>query len=367
MVGTLWYRSVKEAPQKILVCRTDRIGDFVSSLPVFEVLGNRLGLKVSVLCRPLTAPLLENNPFVSQVILYQPQRTKEVLEEIKAADFGAILALVNDPAALGLLPRLQEIPVRIGPLSKPKMLFYYNYPVLQKRSRSVQNEADYNLDLLRPLGYDGSNRPKPKLYFTELEEQGFLGRLQELLPRLDPTQGYVVVHPGMSGSALNWPESHYGELLGRMVERGLRVVLTGMGAQEALLVDRLVQGIPQRFQPQVFGLVDRLGLRELGLLCRFARGFVGPSTGPTHVAGAAGVPLVSFYPPILVQSATRWAPYQAQGQIFTPDLPCTAKRCCQLGACPVKGQATSDCMASLAVEPVFEAIWSSLRPKPAGP
>ena len=363
----MWYRSVKERPQKILVCRTDRIGDFVSSLPVFEVLGNRLGLEVSVLCRPLTAPLLENNPFVSQGILFEPDREKEVLGEIKSRRFGAILTLVNDPTALRLLPRLQEIPVRIGPLSKPKMVFYYNYPVLQKRSRSVQNEADYNLDLLRPLGYNGSQPPKPKLYFTPPEERDFLARLPALLPRLDPEQGYVVMHPGMSGSALNWPESHYGELLGRMVERGLTVVLTGMGSQEALLVERLVQGVPQRFQSQVFGLVDRLGLRELGLLCRFARGFVGPSTGPTHVAGAAGVPLVSFYPPILVQSATRWAPYQAQGKIFTPDLPCTANRRCRLAVCPVKDPSSQDCMASLAVEPVFEALWSNLRPNPVVP
>ncbi len=40
--------------------------------------------------------------------------------------------------------------------------------------------------------------------------------------------------------------------------------------------------------------------------------FIGPSTGPTHIANALGIHTISIYSPIKVQSALRWSPFFKQ-------------------------------------------------------
>jgi ADP-heptose:LPS heptosyltransferase len=170
----LFLRKLKEQPKKVLVARTDRIGDFVLTLPVLEVL-RKSGIAPSVLCRSLVTPLLENNPFVDSIIAVDSPGS-DPLDEIRPQEFDCLLVLVNDPIIRGLLPRLKDIPVRIGPLSKPSVFFSYTHPVFQKRSRSLMNEAEYNLELLEVLNLKSIDPARPKIYFRPGEIQGFRER-----------------------------------------------------------------------------------------------------------------------------------------------------------------------------------------------
>jgi len=330
----------------------------VSSLPVFEVLSNQLGMEVHVLCRPLTLPLIENNPFVEVAHSYQPELEAHLVKQLQLAQFDAMLVLVNDEIALRLSGKLKKIPVRIGPVSKPKAWMQYNYPALQKRSRSIKNEAEYNLDLLKIFGYDQPVGPKPALYFQPEEKATLTEKLScrnsEFL-----SQGYVVLHPGMSGSALNWPVAEYQALLAWLVGQGLLVVMTGSGEAEQELVCGLREALDPKDREKTLDLVDQITLRELALLCKNSRLFIGPSTGPTHVAGAVDAPVISFYPPILVQSHTRWAPFQANSVIFTPEVDCPVERKCNGESCRDFG-----CMGTLSQIKVQQACLDKLRPNP---
>lgn len=355
MEGTLFLRRIPKGPKRVLVLRTDRIGDFVLSLPVFEVLSNRLGLTVEVLCRPMTLPLLDHNPHVSLVHSYTAELEQHLAEKLSKDPFDALLVLVNDEVARRMVPKLHHIPIRIGPLSKPGMLLHYTHPAVQKRSHSIKNEAQYNLDLTQAFGWDGKNPPKPQLYFDALEEQAFGPWLAQLEPSMDLAEGYVVVHAGMAGSALNWPQAHYAELL-RLLSAKQQVVLTGASAEETQNNQALIETLPQAQQTKVFNLSQKLSLRQLALLCRFAQTFAGPSTGPTHVAAAAGAPVVSFYPPVQVMSKTRWAPFLAPGTLFEPQVLCGQKYKCIEAQCP-----HYDCMERITPEQVATACMANAR------
>ncbi|NQU64592.1 MAG: glycosyltransferase family 9 protein, partial [SAR324 cluster bacterium] len=174
-----FFRKLKKNPTKLLVARTDRIGDFVLTLPVLEVL-HKAGIKASILCRTMVTPLLENNPFVDRIITVD-RPDADPIEEIHAYGFDTLLVLVNDPIIRRLLPRLKDIPVRIGPLTKPSVFFSYTHPVLQKRSRSVMNEAEYNLELLGIFGLKPAQPPRPQLYFQEDEIQVFCAARPDIL------------------------------------------------------------------------------------------------------------------------------------------------------------------------------------------
>ena len=142
-----FLRKLKQHPQHILVARPDRLGDFVLTLPVLEILRTVYEFEFTVLCQEAVKPLLENNPFVDTIITVKPDR-EVLIDEIRTQNFDCILVLVNDPVMRKLLSKLHFIPVRIGPLSRPIALFHFTHPVVQKRSRSLRNEAEYNLELL---------------------------------------------------------------------------------------------------------------------------------------------------------------------------------------------------------------------------
>ena len=69
----LILRSPKKLPQRLLITRTDRIGDVMQTLPAIEAAATALNRPVSILCQEVTAPLFKNNPFVDEVIALSPK------------------------------------------------------------------------------------------------------------------------------------------------------------------------------------------------------------------------------------------------------------------------------------------------------
>ncbi len=348
----VFVRKLKRISQKVLIARTDNIGDFVLSLPVFEVMGKDLGIDFSVLCRNSVTPLLNNNPFVNDVItIGSGKQPKEVIREIESGRFDTLLVLVNNPTIRTLLPHLRAIPVRIGPLSRLSVLFNYTHPVIQKRSRSVFNEAEYNLELLEIFGQKAINPINPKLYFSDDEIRDFKLKFKVFSSNQDSAPFRVVFHAGMRGSALNWSESHYCELLTMLLEKDVLVVLTGSGDSEVKLNKNLVDCVETRFPEQLHNLTEQLSLRELAVAMTLSGLYIGPSTGPTHIANAAGTPLISFYPPLRVQSAKRWEPFLADSRIFTPQVHCGQKYSCIGNKCD-----HYNCMDSISAEDVITEV-----------
>ncbi len=57
--------------QRILITRTDRIGDVVLSTPVIYNLRQAFPkAHIAFICRPYTRQILEGNPYLDEVIIY---------------------------------------------------------------------------------------------------------------------------------------------------------------------------------------------------------------------------------------------------------------------------------------------------------
>ncbi|MBU3917939.1 glycosyltransferase family 9 protein [bacterium] len=325
---SIFLKKLKHIPKNILISRTDRIGDFILSLPVFEALKTETNAKVSVLCNELTTPLLDNNPFVDAIISTDSFPNHDsLIKKIVSYQFDALLVLVNDSVILNLLPDLKSIPVRIGPLSKPQAFFKYTHPVLQKRSKSVQNEAEYNLELLKIFNINTISPVKPRLYISRQETNDFEATYNDLFNFINKSPT-IVFHAGMNGSALNWKLEYYQLLLLKILKSNFNVVLTGSGESESDTNRQLLKSAKPTFSGQIIDVSNKLNLRELAVSISLSHLFIGPSTGPTHIANAVNTPLISFYPPIKVQSAKRWEPYLADSHIFSPEVDCRQKYNC---------------------------------------
>jgi ADP-heptose:LPS heptosyltransferase len=305
---------------RILITRTDRLGDVILSTPVLEALKRHYpDSEITFLVRSPIAPLLEGSPFLHEVLTYEPDRRHRglggffrLMEELKSRTFDVSVSLVSDLRVSAAIFGV-GVPVRIGPWSKPHSWLFYNRGLRQRRSHVEMHEVDYNLQLLQRLGIRRGMRKiatrvdvaQAELDWAKvwLETRGVQG------VGVRDSRPLIVIHPGMGGSALNWPESHYVELAKILLERDFQVLVTA-GRDEEELLGRLEQVFQaSERKPLFYGGLAAEGIEKLAALFSFAKVVVAPSTGPLHLAVALRKPVVTFYSPVRVQSAIRWGPY----------------------------------------------------------
>ncbi|MFH1223388.1 MAG: glycosyltransferase family 9 protein [Pseudomonadota bacterium] len=161
----------------------------------------------------------------------------------------------------------------------------------------------------------------------------------------NPYSGYIVVHSGCGGSALNWRFSYYAELASRLSEStGLAIILTGSDKENSI-----TSSIKQHVRGKCFNTAGLFSLKELVAVISEAKLFIGPSTGPMHIAAACAVPLVSIFSPVRVQSARRWGPYSKNSIVISPRVTCPAKLKCLGDRCE-----SYNCMDMVSIDDIFE-------------
>ena len=74
----------------------------------------------------------------------------------------------------------------------------------------------------------------------------------------DTSINCVVMHPGMSGSALNWPKQHYQELLKKLIAKNIFVLLTGASESERVNNDRYIFNLDSAQQKQALNMPKNL-------------------------------------------------------------------------------------------------------------
>jgi ADP-heptose:LPS heptosyltransferase len=312
----------------IVLIRMDKLGDLVLSLAVDEhpVLRGRVHWFVtqglSFICeqaapkRPCTEFKRGFSPFEFWR-MYQWLRTRR----------PQVVVLLHNPWWVSAASWLAGVPVRIGRRSQWHSFLFVNLPVRQKRSAADRHESDFNFDLVEwgfnKLGvrqYD--HLASLKKTFLRLVAPNPFGTVAA---RGLKAQGYRVVHPGMAGSALNWSQTHFVELIERL-KREMPVVITGTKMDQKFLTEvAALKG-----QPGVHWLVDELRFSELLDLLSQASSVIAPSTGVLHLAASLGTPSVGIYSPRKVEHPRRWGPkgqsvtylvpQVADAEMFAPDV-----------------------------------------------
>lgn len=311
---------------KIIFIRADKIGDLICSLPVDQdpyfsdhqtswviAKGLKFITDFSVPKRKaLEINLSEKwNSFWS---LYSHLRSEK----------PDMTMIFHGPWWVSLATWLARVPTRAGKVSQWHSFLFLNKGIRQSRSESSQHEADYNFALAKETFHLPAENKTPVLKIHAPVNERIFDYFN-----LEP-QKYFVVHPGMAGSALNWPEKFYSDTIASLVEN-YPVAITGTPAD-----DKWLEGIKRHWQnhDQVRWLQGKLTAVELLSILTHSRGVVVPSTGVAHIAAACGVRVVGIYSPIQVQSKTRWAPRGENAVALAPDVECPEKFVCAREKCP---------------------------------
>jgi lipopolysaccharide heptosyltransferase II len=345
--------------KRILVVRTDRLGDVVLTLPLLSILRqHHPQAHIAMLTGTYAGELIAGNPFLNELIPYDEGgrlipfgRIRRMLGE---KNFDAAV-IVHPTPRLALLAFTARIPIRIGTGYRWYGLLF-NRRIFTHRKTAERHEAEYNCELLTPLG---CALPKDGQFDFTLKIPESAERAAETLLREIGIAGsgrFAVLHPGSGGSAREWPVESFGHLAAEFVERfGMPVLVTGTASEM-----HAVESVVRISGGKAMGVAGRLGIKELAALLRRAALVVANSTGPLHIAVAVGTPVLGFYPQIPVMGPRRWGPYTRNARVLVPEKPIDCAECTGVAGTPCA------CMASISVEAAVRAAGELLELNHAG-
>lgn len=325
--------------KKVLLIRLDRLGDLIVTVPVDQLLKD-----VDV-----TWFVPKGAGFVT--FYSDPKRRAFEIEKkfqfssflwtwrfLKNSHFDAAV-IFHSPWWMSFCLWIAKVPIRVGVKSQWHSYLFLNRGIRQKRSQARFHELEYNKKLLVE-GLDLGMQELVPLVLRPLEDPDLL--LRHALK----SQEYVVIHPGMGGSARNWPVEHYARLIGELSKK-MKVVVS-MGAGDAPWVEPI---------HKIVGVVENVNWLTLHktedwlTLLKHARALVAPSTGTAHIAASLGTKVIGIYSPVLVQSPRRWGPLGPRVTTLVPKADCPGTMSCLMEKCP-----HFDCMRTVSVDQILELL-----------
>lgn len=238
--------------------------------------------EIILLVRNYNYEIVKNLPYVDRVYKIDDFRQEELLEKIKYFNADIFVALYND-SYIAKLAKASGAKKRIGPISKLSSFFAFNHGVYQKRSKSVKNEADYNLDLIRkidPEKFDELFEKETKIYL----EKNHREVAERFFKENNIGEKTLVVNPFMGGSAKNITDDQYVSLLQKIYDRveNLNIIITCHISEE----ERGQNIINKIGRERVYLFANGGSLLNLAAVIERGKVYFGGSTGPTHIAGS---------------------------------------------------------------------------------
>jgi ADP-heptose:LPS heptosyltransferase len=294
---------------KVLLIRLDKIGDLICTLPVDQVLDPeqydvtwavQKGLGSVVNLGDKSRKFLELDKADAKI---SAARLRDFL---KSENFDYAVSF-QCPWWVNFELFKAGIKHRAGVKSQWHSFLFLNEAVRQRRSLAEKHEFDYNLEIV--LKTFGLKQTKEFIQFR-IDKP----KQKDLLFKYNLSENdYVVVHPGMSGSALNWPQSSYIDYIQKLLDQNKKVVITGTDSDEPYLTE-----IKKKYadHAQVLWLQSKLNLNELVQLLAYADYVVVPSTGVAHIAASVGAKVKAIFSPVRVHHPKRWAPRGSDVEIW---------------------------------------------------
>ena len=329
------------APRKILIVRTDRIGDVVLTLPIAHLIKKKYpGSELFFMVRDYTSTLVENHKFVDGFLIYDEEKSFSAqLNEIKKYDFDSAV-VVHPSLRIALLIFFAKIKTRIGTGFR-WYSFLLNRKLYEHRKHGTKHELVHNAELLKFFGIE-EKIDEESVEFGITVSKKASRKIEELFreSKIDTSRPLVVIHPGSGGSAVDFPVDGFKELVSYLSELNVELILTGT-KKEYKICEEISSLKTKNF-------AGKFDLEELIALINKSDILIANSTGPLHIAAALGKFVVGFYPKFPAASPIRWGPFTNRKLVFTPALDCAN---CTRKQCEEK-----NCMKSISAEDVFKKL-----------
>jgi ADP-heptose:LPS heptosyltransferase len=316
---------------KILLIQLRAIGDVVCTTPAIAYTRAAYpNATIDFLVEPISAPLLQTNPHLNEVLVYDKKHPAAEIRRVRARRYDAVIDFMNNPRT-GALTAFSGARWRVG-FERSIRRFLYSLPVRPAL------EPEYV-----PLR-------RIKLIQAWLRDQGVP------LPKLENVRPSIVLSSDDEAFANNWIKSE--RLEGRRLVimlpihkhaicrwrpegfravarqlsaiSGVRVYL-GWGPGEETALREVAHGIEN-----IVGFCPPAELRQIGAIYKRASLVLANNSGSMHLAVAVGTPTATIYGPTRpIDWSPSYCPEASNGRdavLIAPEVACLG---CRLKECPV--------------------------------
>ncbi len=346
---SLAWRMIRAPIKTILISRVDNLGDAVLLYPAAGILkknypdtrllflGQRYQRAIIQACSHFDGFLnwdeVKHEPLDRQAAFFKDNNIDVIVH-----------AKPRRPIAVAA--KKAKIPHRIGSFDRVFHLTTCNHLPIQVRRWSKLHEAQLNIRLLSPL-LEKTNYPLDELAsylgFHRIKHHDAVARRY-----LSTGKFNLILHPRSLGHAKEWDVKHFAGLIDLLPIDQYNILVTGTKQEGETLKEALLEPYKHR----ICDLTGRLSIRELISLISCADGLVAASTGPLHIAAAAGIYALGLYVQKWQLHPGRYAPIGARASAMVYDEHCPT--CLADKEC--------DCINLITAERVFAKMstWSKL-------
>lgn len=350
------------APKSILIIQLTSIGDVTMTTPVIEGLREKYPeARIAFLVDEPSLNIVKDNPFLDEVILFDEYRYFEeiktkrktiaeveselghFIEDLRSKKFDLVLnfhlsrraaivsKLIGAREAIGLNIDDDENLFLHG-----NLWMYYRYlRMFVKREgehfERFSHQAELNLRIAGVRPQD----PRTTIFIDDAAEKEADG----FLPQDELNEWIVGLAPGANWPSRRWRAEKFAQLGDELVRQyGARIILFG-GREDQDLAQQMI-GV---MQAKPIDTTGRLSLKGLAALLSKCRVLISNDTGPIHIAGAVGTPVISICGPSFR------GPYGGNGHlILQADIAC--RDCARTGCDDHR------CMELIGIESVMKAV-----------
>jgi ADP-heptose:LPS heptosyltransferase len=287
-------RAPQTRPKRIVVFRRCCLGDTLMMTPLLRALDTAYpDAAITYAVGKWSAAGLHQNPHIDQILSLPDRPTwrewVRICGALRLRRFD--LAIVPERSPLPALAlALAGVPRRVGLDSAGRgFALTTRVPIEEPR-----HETDLALDLARSLDLLADER-RP-LYRPSAAA---VAQIERLLAAHGAHEPLFVVHPGgganpgVTMDSKRWPAARFATVTAALRERhGGTIILVGAESDRAL-VDATLAAL----DGAALDLCAQLSLDQLGALCARATLYLGNDAGTTHLAEAAGAPVVAVFGP----------------------------------------------------------------------
>ncbi|MFH1994411.1 MAG: glycosyltransferase family 9 protein [Nitrospinota bacterium] len=303
---------------RIIISRTDSIGDVILTLPMAGILKEKYpNAEIIFLGQDYVRPVVDASIHIDSFLSWDSLKTlsrAQQVEQIRSLQADVIIH-VFPRREIASMAKLAAIPLRIGTARRVYHLLRCNRLSFYSRTRSNLHESQLNIKLLAPLGIKRLYGRDEIYKYYGLERIGKLP--EEISSLLSKDQFNLILHPKPRGSAREWGLDNFEQLVKILPEDRYKIFITGTANEGEEMAEFLA-----KMKGEITDLTGKLTLAELISFINAADGLIAASTGPLHIASALGKVAVGLYAPMRPIHPGRWAPIGARSSFVALDKKC---------------------------------------------
>ncbi|NVN95401.1 MAG: glycosyltransferase family 9 protein [Bacteroidetes bacterium] len=333
--------------KRIIISRTDSIGDVILTLPLAGILKkNYPNAYILFLGSAYTKDVIECCEFIDEFIDWtaiSKLPEKEAITAINLLNADTILH-VFPRKEIAIIAKKVKILNRIGTTNRTFHWFNCNKLVRLSRKNSDLHESQLNIKLLKPFKVKTDYNLSQIAFFYGLDKIQILPEKFKAL--LDKEKFNLILHPKSKGSAREWGLENFASLIELLPVDKYNIFISGTSEEAALMQSEITDKYDN-----IIDLTGKLTLTEFIAFIAQADGLIAASTGPLHIAAALGKVALGIYPPIRPMHPGRWMPVGKYAHYFVNKKTC------------IDCRKTMDChcMKSISPEEISEYLEKNCR------